>query len=359
MIFSKDDTKIIKAIAIVLMLYHHLFQFPKRINYEFIPLFIFNNESSAFLLGQFGKLCVGIFLFLGGYGTYKSYKNNDISFLKNKIFRLYSVFWKAFFICVPISILLNIGRVKINFSDFFYNFTALKLTYNGEWWFLTPYIILTLISPFLIKFINKKFNDIIFAFVFIFLLNGFIFYIYPQIFNLEIFNVYKKTLLHRNISTMLHLLPIFICGIIFAKFDLLDKIKTKFCGNYLIDIVAVFTLFFLIFIRKNIGSYYDFIYTPIFVTCCAIILVIPILKYFKILLIKIGEQSTNIWLTHSFFCYMWCQKFIFLPKYSILIFLLLLIVSFSFGKFIDFFYKILYKLFQGIILKLNFNHKII
>ena len=66
-----DDTKIIKTIAIIWMLIHHLWGFPDRLvggslNY-FYSIF---DQSTIIYFGIFGKFCVSIFFFVG-YGIYK------------------------------------------------------------------------------------------------------------------------------------------------------------------------------------------------------------------------------------------------------------------------------------------------
>ncbi|MDO4963493.1 MAG: acyltransferase, partial [bacterium] len=81
------------------------------------------------------------------------------------------------------------------------------------------------------------------------------------------------------------------------------------------------------------------IYAPIFIISMTIILSNNIFTKLKEVLISIGNNSTNIWLIHSFFCYHWCQRFIFMPKLSVLIFLLLLVVSYISSIIINKFYK--------------------
>lgn len=352
MSFTREDTKIMKAFAIFLMLYHHLFAFPDRINYAYKPLFYYSGMTSSYIIAIFGKLCVALFLFLGGYGVYKSIKTNKD--LMKRILSLYKHFWKVFLIVVPISLILHVPRVDLHLSSFIHNFFALSLTYNGEWWFLTPYLLLIIFSPILIRFVNKVNNNIL-LFMFLIILNSFIYYVYPNIFSLKIFNSYSTTLLHGNFANMFSCLPPFLCGMIFAKTQLLDKIKSKFSGYYFIDIICCCILIILIFFRRHVINW-DFIFAPIFIICVMIILCNSLFKYLRLVLVKIGEQSTNIWLTHSFFCYLWCQKFIYLPKYSILIFLLLLTVSYVFGLFIDLFYKLLDKLFLKYKKFLSFKH---
>lgn len=56
---TREDTKIMKAIAVILMLTHHLWTSPDRIaGGELKYLFDICGNSSITLLGGFGKICV-------------------------------------------------------------------------------------------------------------------------------------------------------------------------------------------------------------------------------------------------------------------------------------------------------------
>lgn len=61
--YTREDTKIAKAFAIFLMLYHHLFAFPDRIAGDYISICSFNGVPISYFIGTFGKLCVAIFAF--------------------------------------------------------------------------------------------------------------------------------------------------------------------------------------------------------------------------------------------------------------------------------------------------------
>ena len=70
---TPDDTKIMKGIAIVCMLMHHLWFFPNRIaGGALSSMFMLFNMPATLYLGIFGKICVPMFFFFGGYGVYKS-----------------------------------------------------------------------------------------------------------------------------------------------------------------------------------------------------------------------------------------------------------------------------------------------
>ena len=174
--FSRDDTKMVKGFAIILMLYHHLFAFPNRIQdgSSYIPLLTFTNVDSAMLIGLFGKMCVALFLFLGGYGTWMSFQakrdkqllgqpkgtaaSADLlsSFTLAKVKGLYTPYLKVFAIVVPIALILGDARVTATFESLFWNVTGLNITYNGEWWFFTDYLILLAAFPLMVRFFARK-----------------------------------------------------------------------------------------------------------------------------------------------------------------------------------------------------------
>lgn len=342
--FEKNDTKKMKAIAIFLMLYHHLFAFPERINYDYISLFKYHDKTLSYFIGDFGKICVGIFLFLGGYGTYIVYKNSTKGLLKNKLLSLYKSYWKVLFIVVLISLLLKDEKIQITFLSLIENISGWNPSYNGEWWFIMSYIILLLLSPLFIKVINKYFKKAIPSIITLIIFNTVLTELYPKVLNLPLFDNIKYTITFNNLNTTLFLIPIFISGMLFSKFKLLDKIKTIFTKRKIYTGFSILILI-LIFISRRIlwRHSIDYILTPIFIGCLTIILSNKN-KLFDLLnniLVKVGNESTNIWLVHSFFCYHWCQEFIFSPKLAILIFILLLVVSYIFSLLINKFYKYL------------------
>ena len=87
--FTKNHTEILKGVAILLMLFHHLFAFPEwyveGVSYIGIPL---RANTLEYVIGQFGHICVAVFAFLTGYGMFFSYKSGSIikkSFKKRHI----------------------------------------------------------------------------------------------------------------------------------------------------------------------------------------------------------------------------------------------------------------------------------
>ena len=100
--FSKKDTLIIKGVAIIFMLHHHNFLSEDRFegfNIDFSPF----SQYSMVTLASALKFCVGMYVFLSGYGLALSVKkyNDDYTlrsdqyknYLYNRLFKLMTGFW--------------------------------------------------------------------------------------------------------------------------------------------------------------------------------------------------------------------------------------------------------------------------
>ena len=55
---KKDDVKILYGVAILLMLFHHLFCIPERLNSNYISFLIIDGKNIEVCLAWFAKICV-------------------------------------------------------------------------------------------------------------------------------------------------------------------------------------------------------------------------------------------------------------------------------------------------------------
>ena len=77
---TKRESNILKCVAIMLMLFHHLFMYAAEPYYPALvygPLL--SNPWRLASAGQLSKLCVTLFVFVTAYGTTKSYLRDDMS----------------------------------------------------------------------------------------------------------------------------------------------------------------------------------------------------------------------------------------------------------------------------------------
>jgi len=341
--FSRRDTKIIKGVAICLMLYHHLFAYPIKImeGNVFISLYDFGATTLSTYIGQFGRICLPMFVFLSGYGCCLSAKKSgDVQqVITKQITGLYKSFWMVFAIFVPLSVLVFGIRPDPLPRELIYNFLGLHYSFNGEWWFITPYVLLIILCPIILRIVNRK-NAVLYTDLFLLVLfNGFISYVLPGITKLPALFPLCSTVLWEHVNVMLGLLPCFTLGCIFARWGILDMVKSRFGGKLLWCAAAIVGMGALFYIHLYNYMFYDFVNTALFIICIVILLPTKPGQLAGRVFEMLGEESTFMWLTHSFYCYYWCQKLVFAPKYSIVIFLWLLALSFVTAKLLRLFWK--------------------
>lgn len=76
---SKTESKYIYGIAIVLMVGHHFFGFPERMNVRVLPLGGSLESTIELYMGYFGRICISMYAFISGYGMYKKSCANQYS----------------------------------------------------------------------------------------------------------------------------------------------------------------------------------------------------------------------------------------------------------------------------------------
>ncbi|MEE1037553.1 MAG: acyltransferase family protein, partial [Eubacterium sp.] len=175
---TKEKTKQQKGIAILLMLFHHLYIMSDRIpvGHDYTSNIIISNMDLIDIGASFGKICVSIFMFLGGYGIFKSVfcQTNEVTIVKGnltkRIVNLYRSYWKVFLVFIPVGFVFfntcTVTCVNVDycsrfstfvFKEFVANFFAWNISYNGEWWFFKTYIITLFIGYIFIQlFKNTK-----------------------------------------------------------------------------------------------------------------------------------------------------------------------------------------------------------
>ena len=282
--FDAQCTTLIKGIAIILMVVHHLWGFCDIEDFsgywrDIAPMII--------ALGKAGKICVAIFAFISGYGIYCSYsKNSKYSSLLMKVKKTFLLFWQM---VIPFLIMLFILQIiPFDIISFAKNMLCISCSYNGTWWYLNTYIIFILVFPIIYLMLKNKVSTILLCLVFI-LICRYISYIAFE----HGYNIYFYYLLYY--------LPIFVIGSIFARYNLLNKLmfKGKIKSNYVL-LFYVTATFLLVVLRMITGiTEILFIIVPFFMLCF-IQKPMPMNKLVKTL-IYIGKMSMGIWIIHFFF----------------------------------------------------------
>lgn len=327
--FSKQYTIQIKGIAILFMMYHHLFVNPNKLHYTYKSLLISSDYNYQINIAWFTNLCVAIFIFLSGFGLSTIGKNYhfNIKYIYCRLKNLYFNYWSVFILLIPFGF---INHYNFSLITFIYNLSGFSSSYCSEWWFIRLYIEFILLFP-LIKDIDI--NKSIVVIITYFILKNF---------ESTITESFAHQWLIKETIRIMNWFPIYIVGIISAKNNLFSKYQQFFfkynqninlCSFILLILLALFRYY----ISRNTTSF-DFLIAPLFIFAS-----INLINYLHIgtFLEYFGKRSTALWLVHPFFCYYYFQKMTFLPYYSLLIYLWLILLSLGVTYITNYIYQYL------------------
>ena len=137
-----------KAIALLLMLVHHLWREPGFVRFE--PVAYGNILLS---IGLMSKICVGIFMFLSGYGLMASSCSGGADYsIVNRLKKVLFPFWFIVVLAAPFLLLYD----DISWYDVVTDSLLLTSKMNGSWWFMQTYVIFVICFPIFAKSIHYK-----------------------------------------------------------------------------------------------------------------------------------------------------------------------------------------------------------
>lgn len=300
-LFTKEKSLIAKGLCILIMIAHHLFAFPERMNYVF-------DQSFVVFIGKECGIIVGLYVFISGFGL--STKQLTLRLGWKKIINLWKSFVWIFAFFVPLGFILSI--YDFNLKEFFFNLFFISTSYNAEWWFLVLYLKLILFAVVLTNIRNSCiWNTVVILLSLITLLrNELHLYFIPM-------DIYLWLIVFLLSSTVYK----------YSLFEIFDKC----CGNYIINKYARIFLYILIAYLINhyiihipfLGRFVFLQYFFWFLSFSLIDWPDQISKMLKYL----GKHSLNMWLIHTFFCYYYFKQLFVNIHNPLLAYVILVIVT--------------------------------
>ena len=151
---SKQTTTLIKGLAILMMLWLHLFN-DAHVGAA-SPLWFIGDVPVVALIA---RACnpVDLFIVLSGYGFRYTFFHGDVSVRSQfrRLLKLYICYWLTLIIFVGIGSFVNPSNYPGSFSKLLLNVTSLDHTYNYETWFLLPYAIVSIFAKSIFRLQNK------------------------------------------------------------------------------------------------------------------------------------------------------------------------------------------------------------
>lgn len=284
--FGKDKTLIIKGVAIIFMMLLHCYS-----NELYLKELDFSHDLLVKIHDVF-KICVGIFVFMVGYG-YNFSKTKDFRYSLNHIKKLLIHFWVILFI-FTLPLCFN-EYITSGWKTMVYNLIGIDSQFNYYSWFVYFFTYSMIVMPFLSRFIDKNplRNTLIIVLLAYFL--EVIIHSIPGVLvrrpHLALFNCLFHT-------------PGMVLGYYIAHENIYQRIKLHTCSflNYIVGILLiVLPLIPRHFCTAIYGFQLDFIYAPCVICGILILFNDYKLKYLRKALIQLGKVSVCMWFFHALF----------------------------------------------------------
>lgn len=346
--FTQQDTLLLKGAAAVMILAHHLFTYDYRLaeGVGYFSMGSYYGSKYETILGAFCQIGLSLFLVLGGYGTWLSWQRaaNKPRKLAGKLGGLYIGYWKVFVIFVPLAVLLHDPMVQLTPGLFLQNLLALAPTYNAEWWFMPVYLLLTLLFPVIwLAFRGRRPAWADAALVILFDLAAT--RLLPLALAFPALGRLQQTLPGLQLYNTLQWTAPFLAGCVLAKHDGLARVRRHLPRGAVGRACCLGAITAVFFLRAFDVCRMDCILAPVLALALD-----ALLRETGLLargLAAVGQQSMSIWLVHSFYCYHFCQAFVYSPKLPVLILALLLAMSWITARALEAFYGALGRLVPG------------
>lgn len=315
---SKETSTVIKGIAILMMLWYHLFGI-SELEDLCTPLLYINGKALVAYIAQ-ASYPVTFFLILSGYGLTYIYKQQrlNVKSQAKRLMKLFIHYWLVLLIFVTIGHFINPAVYPQNILHVIANIIGIRCTYNGETWFLLPYAIVSLSSYWIIMYVyhlnsKKGIALTLFFYAIVFLFARHLGNNLPN-------DPVWETLLIQPVY-FVQLTFYFSLGIILYR--CLEKEPIfKYENPYIYMLLLVCTIVVKSMFKITIA---DGLYAFAFIWC---FIHLSLNKYIRKILYELGHRSMVMWMTHTFFSVYLFQDFIYGFKYPLLIFLMLVIITF-------------------------------
>lgn len=303
------------------MIFYHLFN--RMENVELCHSLININIKGIPLLYYVADCLdpVPIFLIISGYGLYMAWRDGGDKNRWGRLLKLYIHFWIILFVFVSLACFLKPTSYPGSWFKILLNFSSFDTTYNDELWFLFPYAIVAIIAPHFFSACRKiKWYWIIVGTLLLY------------IGSINIRTLMIDSHYYWQINRFLYI-PIFLfnfsLGMLAARenwFKIISE-KSSHFKHYWRNIIGILFIIFMLAFSYIV----DYNFFCIFF----VVMGFNYLSYSDIIkkwLIKLGNQSMNMWMIHSWFCYHLFHDFIYSLRYPFLIFISLTVISFYLSK---------------------------
>lgn len=289
--FGKDKTAIIKGFAIVFMILLHVFGGAGWYEDD-IPM---NHSDGLIRFMHSFQICVGIFVFMIGYG-YAFSREKDFKYSVKHVKQLLIAFWTVLFIFVVPASLETLHSAKLGGTRLLYlNMFGIDETLLWVSWFVFLYIWAMMVTPFLSRLLDKQpyFWGGTLSFLCYFIEVA-IWYFVPN---------YNSRIWWHTLDVCASWTPTILLGYIFACKEWFLKISIP--NHWAVSIIATILVFVVLFLKMVLPGIkifnFDVIYAPVIILCILVLFSQFKLKFLSKVMLELGDKSFYMWFVHALF----------------------------------------------------------
>ncbi len=311
---TKDETRQLKGVAILMMLWLHLFSDQASVNLCGYWLTYVNGLPLVYALTRIASCCVPFYVLLGGYGLAKTYelRNGDVQGGR-RAWTLMANFWIVFLIFVPLGCVFNSRLFPDSMLTLLLNAVGISYSYNGAWWFLLPYVVLTLLARPLIKRIfgqNGRQDTMMVAVLSVVTIGV---YLIADDMKLDLTSPLMALVTLLNVAGLMLL---FCAGILLVKYRSVERARERLKKWPQMGLLAVLAV--LCGVKMLLGGS-SLLNVPFTLLVVPLLLAVRWPQSLRRVMYFMGRHSTNMWLTHYFYYFIF-GRLIYGLHYPLLIF---------------------------------------
>lgn len=327
---NKEYTGYLKGVAILLMVFLHLFSnLENDLSLDYLV-----SIGDVPLIYYLSRMCnpVPFFLILSGYGLYATYSKMGGVKPCKRVANLYLHLWIIYLLLLPLAFYVKPNMYPGSIVTFIKNATSWQCSYIGEQWFFLPYIVLMLVSKWVFQVFDKLDGYLCF-------LLGLVAYGGTSLM-LKIYgeDTLAGNMFFYNIFLSFYMLFPFALGYLAKKYKWIEKLREtelfRLQGSFMVSIMLIM----LCLVRCCIPSAsVDSFYAIAFIVLFALL---PVSKVPAWGFTYLGKHSMNIWLIHTWFSTRLFHNFIYDKiHYPILMYIGLIVVSLVVSHVVEWLYK--------------------
>lgn len=306
MYISKEDSVIHRGIAILIMIYGHLFFAD---NTDLCTNYLHLNGEPLAKFFTYACNPVPYFLIISGYGysvLFSSGNSNKINWKSQlvRVLKLYKYYWLILSCFLIIGFLFNY-RSQFVILEFVLNYTGVQTSYIGATWFLLPFSCLILLAKPIFKFVEK-----------IGVVRFWVISLLLWVLTYYFLTVREYNGIFRFVLLSLGFLYAFAWGIVFHR-----TIGEKKLNNIIAILLVACCFLVAGFFQRQFAFILPFV-------LFFLLAQIKWPKFMRTFLLKVGGKSMPMWMIHTIFCSYYFREQLYAIKYPPLIFIALVAISY-------------------------------